>query len=244
MVTMVKTGDRYGTLVVVSEAPRLPVSRQRRFVCICDCGKEKTLYEQNLMVVKSCGCQKNSYKTVNETGNRYGHVVVTGRAPNDPSKRERSRWFYRCDCGNERIATGTNLRNGNIKSCGCRHGKPKYWAALSQCYNQYKQNARRRGLSFELTTEQFLDITQKDCFYCGTKPSNIYKPTRQTERSGSIPYTYSGIDRVNNSLGYTLGNTVPCCSRCNWSKKDMTQDEFYDWVASVSSHLNLLYKEK
>jgi len=238
----VQIGDRYGSLLVVAEAPRLPVARAHRWICVCDCGKEKILYQQNLTVAKSCGCQKNKHKTVDEIGNRYGHVVVIGRAPN--GHRQHVRWVYRCDCGNERVAAGTNLRNGSIRSCGCRHGKPKYWAALSQCYNQYKQNARRRRLPFELTIEQFLDITQKDCSYCGAEASNVYRPVRQTDRSGSVPYIYNGIDRIDNSLGYISGNIAPCCSRCNWSKKDMTQDEFLGWVTLVFRHLNPLYKEK
>ena len=32
-----------------------------------------------------------------------------------------SRFLCRCDCGNERIVLGCNLKKGNSKSCGCLH---------------------------------------------------------------------------------------------------------------------------
>ena len=32
-----------------------------------------------------------------------------------------------------------------------------------------------------------------------------------------------GIDRIDNKMGYTLNNVVPCCSRCNFMKHIMTK---------------------
>lgn len=32
-------------------------------------------------------------------------------------------WKCKCDCGNEITARGARLRNGHVKSCGCRKGK-------------------------------------------------------------------------------------------------------------------------
>lgn len=34
-----------------------------------------------------------------------------------------SRWLCLCDCGNELIAYGNNLRKGNTRSCGCLHNE-------------------------------------------------------------------------------------------------------------------------
>lgn len=52
------------------------------------------------------------------TGNRYGRLVVI----KDSGKRNASRsalWLCKCDCGNEKIANGTDLRRGDTQSCGC-----------------------------------------------------------------------------------------------------------------------------
>lgn len=49
------TGDRYGRLLVLSEAERLS---NRRWLCICDCGQQVTVAHSNLRGghTKSCGC--------------------------------------------------------------------------------------------------------------------------------------------------------------------------------------------
>ena len=43
-------------------------------------------------------------------------------------------------------------------------------------------------------------------------------------RNGS--YVYSGLDRVDNSIGYILENVVPCCVTCNSMKMAMSYNEF------------------
>ena len=55
-----------------------------------------------------------------------------------------------------------------------------------------------------------------DCYYCGKFPNKV-----------------NGIDRVNNSVGYTYDNCVPCCKRCNYLKNKTTQEEFAQWVIDI-----------
>jgi hypothetical protein len=59
------------------------------------------------------------------TGQRFGHLTVTGIAErfHDGGVILRSRiyWLCRCDCGNETIATASNLKLGSVTSCGCAH---------------------------------------------------------------------------------------------------------------------------
>lgn len=52
-----------------------------------------------------------------EIGNRYGRLLVIGRAEN--CKQGQARWRCRCDCGKECVVTGSNLRRGKQVSCGC-----------------------------------------------------------------------------------------------------------------------------
>lgn len=54
------------------------------------------------------------------TGQRFGRLIVLQRLENHvDANGQRSRWLCRCDCGNETIADGGNLRRGIKKSCGC-----------------------------------------------------------------------------------------------------------------------------
>lgn len=56
-------------------------------------------------------------KLIDLTGQRFGHLVVIKRAEN--SKCRQARWLCQCDCGQSTIVVGCQLRNGQIKSCGC-----------------------------------------------------------------------------------------------------------------------------
>ena len=56
-------------------------------------------------------------KAINETGNRYGKLVVTKR--HDAIEKKRACWLCECDCGNTAVVSGQSLRNGNTRSCGC-----------------------------------------------------------------------------------------------------------------------------
>lgn len=51
------------------------------------------------------------------TGQRYGSLTAIKYCGN-------SRWLFRCDCGNEKIILGSNVRKGTTKSCGCQQNNP------------------------------------------------------------------------------------------------------------------------
>lgn len=89
----------------------------------------------------------------------------------------------------------------------------------------YKINAKKRNIKYDITEEQFAEITQKDCFYCGVKPSNVSK-----KKLSNGDYIYNGIDRVDNSKGYEIDNIVPCCRICNVAKNTLTLSEFKNWI--------------
>lgn len=54
-------------------------------------------------------------KRLDITGERYGKLIAVRRIP----KHTQSRWIFRCDCGRETEALLSNVRAGQIKSCGC-----------------------------------------------------------------------------------------------------------------------------
>ena len=54
------------------------------------------------------------------TGQRFGRLTVIGRGESGLNKS--TRWICRCDCGNQTLVYGGNLRQGYTRSCGCyRH---------------------------------------------------------------------------------------------------------------------------
>ena len=81
---------------------------------------------------------------------------------------------------------------------------------------------------WEITDEQFYEISQKNCFYCGAKPS-----MKRISPNNTGDFIYNGIDKINSKKGYIINNIVPCCKRCNTAKNDMTKDEFFNWVKTI-----------
>ena len=154
---------------------------------------------------------------------------------------EKSMWRCECDCGNLCTVSAHNIASGRTKSCGCLqkevlhniNSKAPGVSAASHVYLQYRAGAKNRGYEFKLTKEQILELVKQPCHYCGIEPSNV----RTTGwNSGSI--TCNGIDRVDNSIGYTKENVVPCCWTCNNKKKAMSKNEFLEWVSRVYTYQN------
>ena len=177
------------------------------------------------------------------TGQRFGKLVVQGYA--GISQYGKTQWNCRCDCGNTTTVTGSHLRSGYTKSCGCfrsetsreRRRKGKGVAALNQLIALYRQGARRRGYSWDLSDEQAVRLFSSSCVYCGAVPSNVLR-----SRNNTGDFIYNGIDRVDNTRGYSPDNVVPCCETCNKAKRAMGEEEFLEWVARVYRHREL-YKE-
>jgi hypothetical protein len=163
------------------------------------------------------------------TGQVFGKLTAVRIAGKFGNK---TYWVTKCDCGNEKVASLVSLVSGTTRSCGClksgRKALPVGEAALHMLFNGYRRRANKRGYSFELSLEEFRDITSKACHYCGTQPANVWKSKRY---NGS--YTYNGIDRIDNTRGYTLANVVPSCHHCNRAKSDLPLADFIDWNRRV-----------
>lgn len=56
-------------------------------------------------------------KIIDITGQRFGRLTVTGRAPN--TKAGQARWNCKCDCGAETTVISQSVRGGKTVSCGC-----------------------------------------------------------------------------------------------------------------------------
>lgn len=121
------TGQRFGKLTVIKEAPskqNLRGQNLRYWECKCDCGN---LLEVNTTSLNTgsricCDdCVKEKLRQdhlINEVGKKYGLLTVVKYAGQHPNRRL-AMWECKCQCGNKRIYVGADLRNGNIKSCGC-----------------------------------------------------------------------------------------------------------------------------
>jgi hypothetical protein len=135
-------------------------------------------------------------------------------------------WECLCTCGKHRKVITNHLVRGKTTHCGCDNYKPKFNSAKTKLLSSYKRTAKTKKYEFLLTDDEFFELTKQSCFYCNNEPNNImYSRTNE--------YTYSGIDRLDNNIGYVSGNCVPCCSVCNYAKRDMTVDQFKNWIKRI-----------
>jgi hypothetical protein len=74
-------------------------------------------------------------------------------------------------------------------------------------YSNASGTAKRRGIPWLLEYDQWQEITSRRCIYAAKTPSDVHIPV--------------GIDRKDNSVGYTLENSAPCCPRHNEIKSDV-----------------------
>lgn len=108
-------------------------------------------------------------------------------------------------------------------------GKPNE-VALRRVYREYKKAALSRKMEFTLTENELDDIIHQNCYYCGSLPSNSFPLYRTKD---SPVFYYSGIDRVDNTIGYVKSNVVPCCSICNFAKSNLTLEQFTKWAKQL-----------
>lgn len=148
-----------------------------------------------------------------------------------------------CACGNEVDVVAYDVRSGHTTSCGCyrttslrRHRTPEE-SAFRKLWGHYTNNAKRRNYSWELTREQFKALVTQPCYWCGIAPemrSLAAKTGTNTEEWNSkLVIKVAGIDRVDNNFGYTITNSVPCCTDCNLIKHARSPEDFLNKIRLI-----------
>lgn len=160
----------------------------------------------------------------NLVGETFGRLTIV--MPTNLRSNGSIIWICKCICNNVIDVPTYNLTRGHTQSCGCLksenasvvskkyHKLPDNEAVLHRVYNVYKNSAKKRNLDFRLSLSEVKELIFCKCYYCDSDPSNTQIFNK---RSTGIPY--SGIDRVDNSKGYFIGNVVPCCKECNFLKQ-------------------------
>lgn len=162
-------------------------------------------------------------------GKKFGRLTPLERS--GTAKNGSVIWKCICECGNETNKIGSLLISGATSSCGCKHREraklfnrlPPGEAALKNKFSHYRKTAKKRYLSFDISIEIFQNIITSECHFCGAPPQMVFKPKTIVE---SFPM--NGIDRKDNSLGYTIDNCLPCCGVCNFMKGRL---DYYDFIA-------------
>lgn len=181
------------------------------------------------------------------TGQRFGRLIVEKFDSwyiYYNGQRKSARWKCVCQCGKEIVTSSSSLIRGMSQSCGCLRRellqellrKKAGQRSLNTIFRDYKYNANKRQIDFNLGQSSFNDLISKNCYYCASPPSNIKTtPAKGMSKQWieDCKIHYNGIDRLNNTIGYTTSNVVPCCKICNYSKKNLSLSDFELWIKNV-----------
>ena len=102
-------------------------------------------------------------------------------------------------------------------------------------FKRVKSDAAAAGREFEITLDQFAVACHLPCHYCGRSDRNKLSIRSKSSKGGWVvkDSRYTGLDRVDNSIGYTYENCVPCCAVCNRAKNSMGYNEFIEYLTDL-----------
>ncbi len=252
-------GLTFNSWTVLERIPNDPTlgKNEIKWKCRCKCGKISVVLGKCLKngTSKSCGCLIDELGP-NLTGRIFGYLTVVNKVkqkvlPYLGAKWKRRAWNCVCNCGVNKIVTENQLLSNKYTSCGCMRisrnidqnrlankKSRKYTPREASAKNVYWRNYDDGDISFE----DFLVLSQKDCFYCGEKPSNRANrfkndKTSSLEAKELGEFIYNGLDRIDSTGKHTLNNIVTSCKICNYAKRRMTLNEFYNWIEKVHNKL-------
>ncbi len=119
------TGKKYGHLTVLHSSPKNKSSTAAMWLCMCDCGSKRIAEGRKLRLGRTTACKKcrlvsshqNRMNFKDIAGKRFGRLTAV--RPIGQNKYRAMIWLCSCDCGNNHTTTGSCLRSGESKSCGC-----------------------------------------------------------------------------------------------------------------------------
>ena len=171
----------------------------------------------------------------NEVGNKYGRLTVREFKGTNKST---SFWLCSCECGNELVTRGNTLRSGQVTTCGkCGFSGKKInpQEPLKRMYRGLVGGAKSRNLINELSFDDFVTLSEQDCYLCGLPPHETRTSLNRRAKYRKFEATLvaNGVDRRNNDVGYTKENSVACCSMCNRLKSDFELEHFIEKIGLI-----------
>ena len=144
----------------------------------------------------------------------------------NPTSSKRKHFKVMClNCNNVLIVRKDRLKEQPQCCINCANIRQKEIAdskylkerPYKKVFQSYKSNAKSRNLDFKLSYEEFKVLLLKNCYYCDD--------------------VSQGVDRINNNQGYTVENSVSCCTTCNFMKNTHTLGNFIQHIEKIHSHI-------
>ncbi len=103
-------------------------------------------------------------------------------------------------------------------------------SAMRYLWRVHVQGCLRRDVMNHITIGDYEQYSKQNCSYCGQPPFNM------TKLKKGINILYNGVDRVDNTKPYEIGNIVTCCKYCNAMKSKLGVDLFLQHVQRIATY--------
>lgn len=100
-------------------------------------------------------------------------------------------------------------------------------------HRTYARRAKHKNISFDISLDDFMKLTKKNCYICNASPAGRYRH----DKTQPIPWVYNGLDRVDNFRGYTADNVIACCKTCNVAKASLPLEDFLLFIYNAFNHI-------
>jgi hypothetical protein len=88
-------------------------------------------------------------------------------------------------------------------------------------YASYRSRAEKKELEFAITHDDYKSIILADCYLCGKQSTDA---------------NTNGVDRVDNSAGYTVENCKACCKECNHMKNQFALSTLTEKIERITDN--------
>lgn len=172
---------------------------------------------------------RSEYKiTSKKTGAYLYTCKICRNIKEGPKRTARSKRYYWSLTPEQRkikAAKNTLEKRERLKNPEVRARYDAYYRSDDYVYKNYikrckKPDRIRKGIKMELSYEQFTNLINKPCNYCGIENCR-------------------GVDRIDSNLSYSLDNSRPCCGTCNMMKNDMNVDDFKSHISKINKFIEV-----
>jgi hypothetical protein len=255
------TGQKFGRLIVESLSTDKTKKGGSKWVCLCSCGKRKTISGICLKhgLTQSCGCYAievrskiNRKRLLGNTGlnkpdlegKRFGKLIVLEYIYLNNKHKTRG-WRCKCDCGNETNVRTNHLTRGKIQSCGClreikRKGNSKYYGDIPGRYwYSVTKVAKLRNIELNITIEDAWNVFLKQNKKCKlTGKILVFREFIKQEPNGKCIYSEgtASLDRIDSTKGYTIDNIQWLHKMVQEMKWDYNQKDFIEMCNLISEY--------
>lgn len=187
----------------------------------------------------------------------FGKLVVLSYHGNN--KRGDKLWNCRCECGNIKIAKGSNLRRGLTSSCGCIKTGPKIKTLVGETFNKLtvlrhvgRTKCRNQLVECQCECGNLCTTLVKSIKYGFTKSCGCWQKEFNTHRLGKLHPRYNhnltdeerGVNRFSNEYHEwqkavkTLHNFT--CDSCNQRGGELVSHhlEGFHWCVEGRTDIN------